>query len=638
MKLKLTLIFLFVAPLAMLAQNKKSKADILFYGYQYEKAIAEYKNEMIKSPLKNKQLLNLADSYFNTRKFDKATELYLKVNKNDTIMSVNQFNKMLQALSKNSERDRVKTFLRSKSAMLSPELLENAEFNYSLLDFPTNTDDSTIKKLAANSPQGDFSPTFYKNGLLFSSSRSQKSKNVYEPSGESYLDIYFGRINEQKDMVDVEVFKKIPDSKFHQSTPYYAEKLATFFYILSNTENGELSYDENGKNALAIGTLSDNGRFRFMLKDLSTSFYYPFLDEKTGRLYFAANFDDSYGGTDLYYVKTNNGQIMSAPINLGPRINSPGNEISPYIFNGSLYFSSDVFYGLGGMDIYKSNIIDDNSYSIPVNLGEGLNGVADDFGFIIREEQNSGLIGFFASNRTGGKGGDDLYSFNLKNDPGLRTFALRGKVVNLKNKVGLNNARVELLNHDGDVLMEVQSGENGEYRIEVPWQSQVTVQASKDGYSNYTITYSEKGMEDIQLTNLNLGLAKLEDLITEREGKTVLKLDKFYFDKGKSSLNKQVSAELDKVIDAAIRFPQLKFRIETYTDSRGSNSYNKKLSQERSNTIKDYLLKNGLTSNHIIGSIGLGEEKMVNKCTNGVYCLDFLHKQNERTLIVVVTK
>ncbi|WP_339726572.1 OmpA family protein [Maribacter stanieri] len=635
MRFKIIIVFLVFIPFLSTAQDKKSKADNLFYGYQYEKAIAAYKSEMQKDSLTNNQLLNLADSYFSTGNYDSASELYLKVNKNDTIMSVNRFNKMLQSLSKNSEKDRVKTFLRSKADKLSPELLENAEFNYSLLEIPSNNDNSTIRDLAVNSPQGDFSPAFYKNGVLFSSSRGRNTKNVYEPTGESYLDIYFARLSSNNQLVDVETFSEIPATDFHKSTPYYSDKLATFFYILSNTEEGELRYDENGKNALAIGTLSDTGRFRFILKDLSTSFYYPYYDDNTDRLFFAANFDDSYGGTDLYYVYTNNGQIMSAPINLGPRINSPGNEIAPYIFNGSLYFSSDIFYGFGGMDVYKANMLPNDSFTIPVNLGEGINSTSDDFGFIIKNDEITGLSGFFASNRKGGKGGDDLYAFNFKNDPGLKTFSLGGKVVNLKNKAGIKGAQVSLLNRQGDVIKEVASTADGSFRVEVPWMSQITIQAMSEGYSIFSTTYSEEGMEEIQNASYNMGLSKMEDLVTEIEEKTVLKLNKFYFDKGKSTLNPQVEAELNKVVDAVVRFPQMRLRIQSHTDSRGSNSYNKKLSQQRADTIKDFLLKNGLNSSNIIEATGYGEEMIVNNCKNGAYCLDFLHKQNERTMFVV---
>ena len=223
----------------------------------------------------------------------------------------------------------------------------------------------------------------------------------------------------------------------------------------------------------------------------------------------------------------------------------------------------------------------------------------------------------------------------LDKSPGLKTFALGGKVVNLRNKAGLEGAQVRLLSQNGDILKEVVSNSDGSFRIEVPWMSQVTIQAMSDGYSIFSTTYSEEGMEEIQNSSYNMGLAKMEDLVTEREEKTVIKLDKFYFDKGKSTLNAQVEGQLKKVIDAVDRFPQIRLRILSYTDSRGSSSYNKRLSQDRANTIKQYLLNNGLGSHNILEATGYGEENIVNNCTNGAYCLDFLHKQNERTLFVV---
>ncbi|WP_289644327.1 OmpA family protein [Maribacter aestuarii] len=449
------------------------------------------------------------------------------------------------------------------------------------------------------------------------------------------MDIYIGNIEPSGNVSDVRPFSMIPESKFHESTPYFSDELDRFFYILSNTEEDEMAFDENGKNALAIGMVYEGGQFRFLLKDLSTSFYYPYFDAKTDRLYFAANFEDSYGGTDLYYVFTNNGQIMSAPINLGPRINSPGNEISPYIFNGSLYFSSDVFYGLGGMDVYKTNIQADGTYSIPVNIGQGINSTADDFGFIIREDADGKFTGYFASNRIEGVGSDDIYHFKMEQIPGLKTFALKGEVVNLASNVGIEKALIRLLNQEGDILKEVYTNANGDFTVEIPWQEQVTIQAIKDRYSIFSAAYAEEGMEEVQNSPFNMELAMLDDLIEEKEGKTVIKVRNFYFDKGKSTVNAEVSAELDKVIDAVSRFPELQLKIETHTDSRGSTSYNKQLSQSRSDAIKTYLLENGLSTSNIVEAVGYGEDMIRNNCTNGVYCLDFLHKQNERTYFVV---
>src|SRR5690606_12928807 len=117
---------------------------------------------------------------------------------------------------------------------------------------------------------------------------------------------------------NMQPFDQVARSSFHKATPFYSESLNSVFYVLSNTQNGELAFDPNGKNALAIGKQNLDGPFQLLLKDLSTSFYYPFYDEASGKLYFAADFGDGYGGTDIYFVHTNSGQVMSSPINLGP--------------------------------------------------------------------------------------------------------------------------------------------------------------------------------------------------------------------------------------------------------------------------------------------------------------------------------
>ena len=638
MKTKTFILFFLTFVMASQAQEMTSNGDKYFYSYAYKEAIAEYQKDMANGEvITNHQFLNLADSYFRTGDYKKASKIYLDINKKaDSIMSDNRFNMMLQSLSKTSEPERVKAFMNSKRDELPKELLENAEFNFELLE--TNTDDTAgleIFNSNGNSAQADNAPSFYKDKLLFSTSRPQKSKKVYGPTGDSYLDIYVARIAESGRVLNPNTFTDIPDSKYHKSTPQYSEEMGRLFYILSNAEGDELSFDENGKNALAIGMVYDGGFFRFLLRDLSTSFYYPYFDYDSGKLYFAANFDAGYGGTDIYYVYTNNGQIMSEPINLGPRINSSGNEISPFIHDGSLYFSSDIFYGLGGMDVYKSNLQPDETFSIPVNIGRGINSESDDFGLIIRKDEKKGLLGYFASNRPGGQGKDDIYGFIMNQTPGLKTFSIKGKVVNLSSNQGIQDAQVRLVGKDGAVIKELFTTSDGDFRVEIPWQDESTIQSTKAGHSIFTATYAEPALQEVQKNSFNMGIVALEDLVAEAEGKTVVDIEKFFFARNRSDLTPAITGELDKVIDAISRFPQLQLRIETHTDSRGGGSANQKISQKRADVIKSYLLKNGASSSNILEAVGYGEEKIMNNCTNGVYCLDFLHEQNMRTLFVI---
>lgn len=637
MKFKLTVVFFILFWSFGFAQQKKSKGDILFFEYSYNEAILEYQKELRDGVLSNKQYLNLADSYMKIGNFKKASEIYVNIFQKDTTMSSFHFNKMLQSLSKTSEIEKVRAYLSTKKGDLSSELLENADFNYQLIATNSNEElNFKIFNISGNSSQADFSPSFYKDKLLFSSSRPDGTKRIYNPSGESYLNIYEANIEAQGDIKRPQAFKGISNTNFHRATPYYSEELNNIFYVLSNADGEVLQFSESGKNTLALGRIDESGAFQFILRDLNTSFYYPFYEANTGRLFFAANFEDGYGGTDIYYVYTNNGLIMSAPVNLGPRINTPGNEIAPYIFENSLYFSSDIFYGLGGMDIYKSNMNTDNSFSIPINLGEGINSTKDDFGFIIRNNDTNGLLGYFSSNRDGGKGNDDIYGFNVKDKPGLKTLALKGTVINLTSNNGIAKAQVRLLDKDGELVKEVFANDNGDYSVEIPFLDIVTIESTKEKHSTFSKTYKGNELDEIQNKAFNMGIKYLDDLVEEQEDQTVVKLKKFYFDKGKSNVNSEIAQELDKVVDLIERFPQLQLRIESHTDSRGGGSYNFTLSQKRSDAIKDYLLQHGVPEGNILYSVGYGEDKLLNGCKNGVFCLDMLHNKNERSLIVVL--
>ena len=618
-------------------QDPMSKADVLFYEFSFQEAIAEYKKEMTKTPLTNKQFLNLADSYFNTRNYKGASDTFFEVFKQDSTMSSYHFNRMLQAMTKTSGLERTKALLATRSSEMSSELLENSEFNFQMLDEnTTSSEDYKIFNISGNSPQADFSPTFYKDRILFTSSRGSDKRNIYEPTGESYLDIFIAHMNEEGNVLNPNPFTGLPDTEYHQATPYYSEDLGSIFFINSNEQEGELIFDENGKNSLAIGMSSDQGMLQFLLKDLSTSFYYPFFDVNSGNLYFAANFEDSYGGTDLYYARTNNGQIMSAPINMGPRINTPGNEIAPYIFEGSLYFASDIFYGMGGMDIYKSELQEGDEFSIPINLGKGINTSSDDFGLIIKNDDEEGLIGYMASNRPGGKGGDDIYGFKMAKKPGLKTFAIKGIVNNSASGEGVSKARIQLKDSTGTVIREVYSTEDGKYRVEIPWQFPLSIEVDKTKYSVFNVTYDEQSLDSVQQNDYNISVSSLEDLVEEKEDQTVVNINKFFFARGSTRLPSESIPELDKVVDIMVKFPQLQLRIEAHTDSRGSGATNFRISQGRADNIKKYLISKGVQASSILYSVGYGEDKILNHCTNGVYCLEVLHKQNERYLFVVL--
>lgn len=637
MKYNICIFIFFFVITASLSQNKKSKGDDYFFQYAYNKAVNAYEDDMTKGiVLSFEQNLNLADAYFQIENYEKATDIYLQYFSSDTITDNYRLNRLLLSMSNGSNKERIKEILTTKGLSLEKELLENADFNYKLLNesVPINELDFKIFNLESNSLQSDFSPSFYKDGLFFTSGRPVGKKQSYEPTGEAYLDIFKGEINSDGQLNNVGVLLELNSSNYHKATPYFSEELNSIFYVLSNTMDGELEFDDKGKNTLAIAVQKIEGNFRFLWKDLSTSFYYPFYNQKTDRLYFAANLEGGYGGTDIYYVNTNRGNIMSAPINLGPRINSPGNEIAPYIFENSIYFSSDVFYGLGGMDVYKANINEDD-LGIPLNLGSLINSPEDDFGFVIKN-YGEGLLGYFSSNRSGGKGGDDIYGFMVDEKPGIKTLVLKGQVLLKNTRRGITNAAVSLKTKEGELLKQTVTKDDGYYRLEIPWEEEVVFEATKEKHSLFSQSYTSTALEELQSNGANVELVAYEDIVEEKEGQTVIKLKKFYFQKSKTFITNEIAAELDKVVAAISLFPQIQLRIETHTDSRGGGATNFRLTQQRSDAIKKYLIEKGVPNSNIIYSVGYGEDKIVNNCKNGVYCIEILHKQNQRSLIVVL--
>lgn len=642
MHLRLTFLLAFFGVALIWGQRKdKYSADDYFFAYDYVKAGQLYEQLERSGQLTPAQQLNMAECYIKTGQYQQAADTYIDFYEKDTLsprqMKGYDFNFMMQSLAKSSRKEEFGKYLQDFSPTLTKELLENADFNLQLLSSPVDLDlNYDFFNPGINSTQDDFAPTFYQNKLLFSSSRPGAGKST-NSKGEGYLDIYESELDENGVARTPKRFKEIPRSSYHKATPSYAKALNSFLYILSNTRGGDMAFDENGKNTLAIGQKVVDGKFNFLLKDLSTSFYYPFYDDLSGRLYFAADFpDEGFGGTDIYFVYTNSGQIMSAPINLGPRINSPGNEIAPFIFEGSLFFASDVFYGRGGMDIYRSNIEDANNFSIPVNLGDKINSTLDDFGLVIRQD-DKGMLGYFSSNRKESLGGDDIYGFVVDKKPGLKTLTLKGKVLKpYGNRTGVSNALVELYDAKGNFLKLIYADDEGNYRIEVPWVNNITLKASKNRYSYFSQTFNEEALNTLQNQNLDIGLSLYNDLVVSKEGQMALDLDPLYFGKGKVKISPEISTRLDEVVSFMKMFPKAKIRIECYTDSRGGSSTNLSFTQKRAEAIKGHLVKQGIPAENIPDAVGFGEQKITNNCRNGVFCLEILHKQNQRTLFVVM--
>ncbi|HWB61908.1 MAG TPA: OmpA family protein [Chitinophagales bacterium] len=376
--------------------------------------------------------------------------------------------------------------------------------------------------------------------------------------------------------------------------------------------------------------------------------YDPYLSSDGKVLLVASDVPGGFGATDIYIInKVDTGWGM--PQNLGGRINTPGSERFPWLdVKGHLFFSSDGLPGMGGLDIFKS-LKFKTGYKDPENLKAPINSGADDYAFRIdkyKPDNSDDTVlyaGYFSSNRPGGKGGDDIYRFEEK---WLNIFVLRGKIVEKNyekpddpdSKVlgmkYLGKARVDLKTPDDKIIASVLSDSLGNFAFRLSSESDYKVSAIKNGYfSNTSSIISTKGKRNQDSTIITLYTQlELEKIFPQK----MIVIPNIYYDYDKATLRPESKLVLDSILVFFKDNPDLTIEIGSHTDSRGSDSYNLKLSQARAQSVVDYLVDKGIPKERLIAK-GYGETMLVNNCGNGVPCTEEEHQKNRRTTFKVIS-
>ncbi len=276
-----------------------------------------------------------------------------------------------------------------------------------------------VKRAQFNSNLDDFGATFYKDGIVFASERDKGSavKRNHCWTGQPFLDLYFVPIkNCGADATNgrPEKFNSDINSKYHDAVVTFSKDQSTVFFTRNNYLNGKAGADDQGIMRLKIYTAKKKGNgwgsdesLPFNSDEYSCA--HPSLTAEGNKLYFVSDMPGGFGGMDLYVSELENGR-WGPPMNMGPNINTEGNELFPHVHkSGRLYFSSDGQLGLGGLDIYYVDAQEGGqAWSTPENIGSPVNSKDDDFGFTLSDE---GTCGFLSSDRQGGSGRDDIYSF-----------------------------------------------------------------------------------------------------------------------------------------------------------------------------------------------------------------------------------
>jgi len=328
------------------------------------------------------------------------------------------------------------------------------------------------------------------------------------------------------------------------------------------------------------------------------AFGHPYLSADTRTLYFASKMSGGYGGSDIWYsIYDAKANTWTKPQNCGPAVNTEGDELFPTLSDDGtkLYFASDGHPGMGGLDIFVAERDASGKFTKPVeNLKYPINSSADDFWIIFEGKKQKG---YFSSNREGGKGGFDIWSFNL---PPL-TFNLRGMVMCEGGKGGkgkgepVENVKVKIVGSDGSIT-EVVTGKDGSYEVKKLKENttySISTETSKSSKSPSFPTDGFLANKDVRVIT-TAGNTKSKDFVADFEVKPVekeIRMPKILYDLGKATLRPESKDSLNFLYNIMKDNPTIIVELNSHTDSRGSAEKNMKLSQERAQACVDYLVK-----------------------------------------------
>lgn len=639
MKRTITILALLVIQL-IYSQTKNKAADALFDKMYYVEAAKSYELSINNGDASKEILQRLGDAYYFNTKMSSASKWYGKlIAEYPNEVSAEYLFRYAQSLQGIQNYELAKKWMKAfaeKQKSTDPRAKNFSLKNVTLEDIENIKPSFILENLDINSAYSDFGPMFYKGDLVYSTTidSSYYKTEKYGWNDQPYLNMQLGKISEtQSNVTFKERFGKDITTKYHEACIAFSPDEKTI-YFTRNNYNGKLKRDSKGINNLKIfsATASENSNGTVSWKDIQElpfnsddySVGHPSVSKDGKKLYFVSDMPGTIGSTDIFVVDILGNNQFSQPKNLGEKINTTGREMFPYITDQALYFSSDGFLGLGGLDVFESRI-NDGVFDAPANLGAPLNSNRDDFGYIVNESTNKGFV---CSNRKTGKGDDDIYSFERSCNQ-----AIGGYVFDAISNNRIAGAMVTLKNANGIKVAETVSQLDGKYDFNnnVNCNTSYTIEVSKENYNNNTkaiVTANSSGK-----TEALVGLDPA--LIVRENGLLKIKIGIIYFDLDKSDIRYDAAIELNKVVLLMYQYNTVVIKIESHTDSRANDQYNLELSDRRAKATRDYLISQGVAPERIESAIGYGETQLLNNCLNGVPCTEAQHQVNRRSEFII---
>jgi len=408
------------------AQNAYIRmGDMYFKQFDFKMAIKSYERAIKKDSSNVHVRQNIADSYRLMNDWVNAEPWYAKLATDQTASPLNRMY-YAEALRANQKYSEAKVAYKNYMASVPSDasVKDRLAGIDKVADLSKDRGIYSIENLPINSPKSDFGPSFYTNGqIFFCSNREPLGRMRIEDNwtSASFLQLYEGKPDANGNITIAELMKgRTPNGKYHEGPATYNEKLQELYITRSNYKRNRAfsSSDKTVKLKLyRLVFLPTENRWGDQLieavpfNDREYSVGHAALTADGQTLYFASDKPGGYGGVDLYKSIRDQSGNWSAPTNLGPSINTSGDEMFPFVaHDGTLYFASNGHLGLGGLDVFSSSYSKEG-WSAPENLGFPINTNSDDFDYIIDKDNKNG---YFVSNRAGGQGDDDIYKFVKK--------------------------------------------------------------------------------------------------------------------------------------------------------------------------------------------------------------------------------
>jgi len=599
-----------------LAQNKTTRlADQAYEDQQYLLAIQKYEKAFSKVKVKSEKeriALRIADCYRLTNNTKKAEMAYKRL---ITSKAFNQHPKVLlyyaDALRANADtarpEEKYKEAIKQYQAYAEkvpndPRALDgirSCELALEWLKSPSKHKISNLKKI--NTRESEFAPSYADknyNSIIFTSSRESASgKEKDNWTGEDFSDLFLAKKDRKGDWATPAPAdeEEILNTGANEGSPMFNSRFNILYFTRCPNESKTKSGCQIYKTTRAGTYTWSEAEMIPLSLDSTAPIGHPSVNADETILFFSADLPGGQGGKDIWMAKRKSkNEEFSHPVNVGEEINTTGDELFPFIRNDSmLYFASNGHPGVGGLDIFVS-IKRDNKWGKPENLKWPISSPGDDFGIIFNPEAKE--EGYFSSNRKGGRGKDDIYSFVV---PPV-FYSLAGTVKDDNTLQFIQGAKVQMVGSNGRTIDDLTDA-NGYYSYN---KNQVLPNTT------YELLVTAKDYFNEKKKTTTVGLERSTDLVLDFRLKPIPKkpvvLPEIRYDLAKWDLKPQYQDSLQGLIGILDANENLVIELASHTDARDSDERNDILSQKRAQSVVDYLILRGIDPDRLVAK-GYGE-------------------------------